>query len=127
MATGIAQMCWVLRGVREQLSPRHVTATLDRRQWESGDDDLPALLLWEALVTGPDKGQDHSGDARAAVEAFQRDTTVAGGVPEQSVPAMNVLAAAAMLAGLVIAAPELHTAGPIYTPQLGVRPARVPA
>jgi hypothetical protein len=127
MATGIAQMCWVLRAVREHMSPQPVTATVDRRRWESGDGGAATLLLLEALVTGADKGQGHPGDAKAAVEAFQRAPIAAEARHDPAVPAVNLLAAAAMWAGLVIGTEELHIGGPLYTPQPSLEQARAPA
>lgn len=68
LATGLAQVPWVLREVKRRLAGA-ATATLDWSAFIAGRD---RLFLWEAFVSGAAKGATHVHDARIAVEAFAR-------------------------------------------------------
>jgi hypothetical protein len=68
LVTGIVQVTWVLRAVREALrSPR--AAFLD---WDAFSAAGSGLLLWEAFVSGSGKGVDHLADAERGATAFLR-------------------------------------------------------
>jgi len=66
LTTGIAQVTWILRAIRQSLVHERV-AYLD---WEAFEQARQGLFLWEAFVSGKAKAQDHVGDARLAGEAF---------------------------------------------------------
>ncbi|WP_233889634.1 hypothetical protein [Paraburkholderia flagellata] len=74
LATGLVQLPWALRAIREQLD--HPVPTF--LAWEPFTQaQHAALLLWEAFVSGSGKPEDcddeldvHVADARAGVEAF---------------------------------------------------------
>lgn len=67
LATGLVQVAWLLRAVRERLDFPPI-ATVD---WSLFAARGSGLFLWEAFVTSTAKRGQHSSDARAAVEAFQ--------------------------------------------------------
>jgi hypothetical protein len=68
LATGIVQVAWVLRAVREALrSP--CAAFLD---WHAFSAAGSGLLLWEAFVSGSGKGVDHLADAKRGATALLR-------------------------------------------------------
>lgn len=67
LATGIAQVAWVLSRARSLLTvpPRgHLL-------WDEFCASPPgSLLIWEAFVSSSDKGANHAEDARLALETF---------------------------------------------------------
>ena len=67
LATGLAQVAWVLTRTRSLL---RVAAT-GHLDWTAFNAASPALLVWEAFVTGAAKGNSHAEDARIAIQAFQ--------------------------------------------------------
>ena len=66
MGVGIAQVPWVLRAIRSQLT-RAGSAFLD---WEAFRAAGAGLFVWEAFISGNDKRSTHVADAEAAVQAF---------------------------------------------------------
>lgn len=114
LATGLAQAAWLLARLADTVPGTTVTTRPERWAAQHG----PKLLLAEALVSGPGKpaptaGGRHAADAEAAARAL------AERLPEFSLLAsdvrcaphrpFNLLAAAAMWAGLSILRDELHT------------------
>jgi hypothetical protein len=67
LATGLAQVPWILREIRSRLEVAG-SATMNWRAFSAGDG---GLFLWEAFVSGSAKGEDHVQDARIAVNAFE--------------------------------------------------------
>lgn len=69
LATGLVEVCWILREVRHGLRP-DIAWNLD---WDTFGAN-GGLFLWEAFVSGGAKpqveGNPHAADAEAAVEAF---------------------------------------------------------
>ena len=68
LATGLVQVCWVLYEVRRLLRVESA-AFLDWAEFRRSS--VPALLVWEAFVTGTAKGQTHVDDACLGVKAFE--------------------------------------------------------
>ena len=67
LTTGLVQVAWVLRSVREQLA-QPTPAFLD---WDPFVSERRGVFLWEAFVSGKVKGLDHIDDATLAVRAFE--------------------------------------------------------
>ena len=67
LATGLAQVPWILRDVKSRLSVVG-RATLVWTEFASGEANL---FLWEAFVSGHAKGDSHIRDAQIAVGKFQ--------------------------------------------------------
>lgn len=66
LATGLAQVVWVLREVR-----RHIAAAQPAfLEWRPFVSNGAGLFLWEAFVSAGAKRDGHMADAEAAVEAF---------------------------------------------------------
>lgn len=115
LATGVAQAAWLLARLGDVLPGTAVTTRTDR--WLAPDG--PRLLLAEALVSGPGKpapsaAGPHAADAEAAArslaerltddpKAFTSDVICAPHRP------FNLIAAAALWAGLDIPSAELHS------------------
>lgn len=68
LATGLAQVTWVLREVRKAVGS-NCRAYLD---WSAFCAAGAGLFVWEAFVTASAKAADHCGDARTGVQAFGR-------------------------------------------------------
>jgi len=67
LTTGLVEVAWVLREILRHLgSPTQVF--LD---WKSFEQAGSGLLIWEAFVSGVDKGADHAENAKVAVDAFK--------------------------------------------------------
>lgn len=93
LATGLAQVPWILRAMRSLLSVP-LTATQDWNIFSRGDS---SLILWEAFVSGGAKGDSHVDDARIAVDCFKRalpNPPLANAIQE---PIVTSLIGAAML------------------------------
>lgn len=112
MATGLVQICWVLRELGSEFH-RPVNATVRKDRWRDGFfTPGTGLLLWEAMVTGGGKGSGHDEDARRAVQAFLSSRGVASrGDPRT---AFNALVAAGLWAGLSIRSDEFASPGVVY-------------
>lgn len=67
LSTGLVQVAWVLRAIRAQLD----TPGSAHLAWDSFSAAGRGLLVWEAFVSGGQKGVDHLDDARLAVAAFE--------------------------------------------------------
>ena len=65
LATGLVQAAWVLTDIAGSLPSTPVTF-----DWPSFSREGRGLFLWEGFVTGAAKQDTHTGDARAAVDAF---------------------------------------------------------
>jgi hypothetical protein len=109
---GLHEVAWILARLRE-VGNTDTPIFFSPENWLSSAE--PCLLLWEAFVTGKDKGQNHADDAKLACEAFQRlmnrndwdeARQVKTGNEAQS---MNLAAFAAKWAGWSISASELKT------------------
>ncbi|MBW3565424.1 MAG: hypothetical protein KY459_11920 [Acidobacteria bacterium] len=68
LATGIVQVSWALRAIRQRIGPR-VDAFLS---WTEFRESETGLFLWEAFVSRDAKADTHEGDAAIAVDAFIR-------------------------------------------------------
>lgn len=66
--TGLPAMGWVLR----EIGRRHPRVRATTR-WPEFQSQRFGLLLWEALVTGKDKGASDIDDAQRALEAFEKN------------------------------------------------------
>lgn len=96
LATGLAQVTWVLEAIRRNLSG-DVPVYL---QWDCFPPDRPGLLLWEAFVSGREKTESHLGDAQRAVSLFLEawpDLARANRVSEG--PVFSLVGAALLRAG----------------------------
>jgi hypothetical protein len=95
LATAMVQIPWVLRFIHEQISDLRV-----HLQWPPFAEQQDGLLLWEAFVSGPAKGETHEDDARSGVQAFCEQLPNPGDskAAETERP-FSVLAAAAIWAG----------------------------
>jgi hypothetical protein len=105
MATGIAQMAWLLRTVREA-----VPGTRVHLGWESFAQAQAGLLVWEAFVTRDAKGATHEEDARIGVEAFCAQLPSPGddNANDTEQP-LSLAAAAALWAGWDVPAAMLNS------------------
>ncbi|MBX9392731.1 hypothetical protein K4749_03780 [Streptomyces sp. TRM72054] len=113
LATGLAQLAWMLSRLAETATDVAVTTLPDRWAAPHG----PRLLLAEALVSGegkpvPTSAGPHAADAEAAARALaERIPALPGATSDvRCAPhrPFNLLAAAAMWAGLDILPDELH-------------------
>jgi hypothetical protein len=66
LAIGLTEVVWILRAIRK-LAPDGTEALLE---WPAGGLRAKHLFLWEAFVSGSNKGKEHTDDAAAAVRAF---------------------------------------------------------
>ena len=70
LATGLTQVLWILRDLRQRLGRKVSTYV----RWDRVPEKGPALFLWEAFVSGRAKtvggGNLHAHDALLAVDAF---------------------------------------------------------
>lgn len=116
IATGIAQISWLLGRIAESRSgPSQTSATTDRGKWS---EDRP-LLLWEAFVAGDRKPAGTTSDladAEAGVKAFDREQTLSFEQPAGT--AVNLLALLATWAGVNVDLAEHRQAFPIYAPRI---------
>ena len=67
LATGLAEVAWLLHRIRRQA--RNSRAFLD---WSRFQRSQSGLFIWEAFVSGGRKAGSHQADAMAAVDAFRR-------------------------------------------------------
>lgn len=106
LATGMPQIAWILRHVREHTP--EATVHLD---WESFAEAQHGLLLWEAFVTRDAKGATDEEDATIGVNAFcdQLPTPGDANADETEHP-LSLVAAAAMWAGCDVPADALRSA-----------------
>lgn len=93
LATGLAQVPWVLSAVKENLR-RSARASLDWAEFESG---AAEIFLWEAFVSGAAKGESHIDDAEIAVRAFLEALPDPGSDTEFSEPKVLSLLGAFLL------------------------------
>lgn len=113
---GLQQSAWVLRAVAPAFAGYETTT--DWRRWPARA-GAPILLLWEAFVTGPAKSPTHEGDATTAAAAFVQGEGGLDSVNAVTAEApLNLIAAAALWAGLAIPTPDL------LAPALVLKPAR---
>lgn len=68
LATGLVQVLWLLREIRERVGNQTCPAYL---RWSEFVEAGEGLFLWEAFVSGKGKRDSHAADAQAAVEAFR--------------------------------------------------------
>jgi hypothetical protein len=106
MATGLAQVPWLLCHVREQVPD----AGLHLR-WTPFAAQGSGLLLWEAFVSGTAKGQTHEEDARIGMEAFCAQLPTPGDPnADETERPFSLVAAAALWAGWDLPSDELRSA-----------------
>ena len=106
MATGLAQVPWLLRCIRE-LAPE---ANL-HLAWEPFAAERSGLLVWEAFVSGPAKGETHEEDARIGMEAFCAQLPTPGDpIADETERPFSLVAAAAHWAGWDPQREELRSA-----------------
>ncbi len=89
LATGLAQLRWILRELKPDLRGKGVAASFDPRDLFSPQ---PVLVIWEAMVAGKAKRQEsnsqsgdsdtHYADAQTAANEFER-LRRAGQLPQQ--------------------------------------------
>ena len=104
MATGIAQLAWILRSVRD-----HSDADVHLR-WESFVAAQQGLLIWEAFVTRDAKGATHEEDAKIGVDAFCAQLPMPGDADANDVEQpFSVAAAAVAWAGWQVPLEELRS------------------
>lgn len=66
LATGLVQVPWILGRIRARL----IHPTNPYLDWTEFQAANAGLFLWEAFVTGSNKGNDHMADAEIGVRAF---------------------------------------------------------
>ena len=88
--TGLQQLAWLLR----RLKKRHpdLRATTD---WEAFKRSDTQVFVWEAFVSGAEKGPSHHADALLALKAFE--DAVRLGEPETCVKGENPISLAGAL------------------------------
>jgi hypothetical protein len=89
LATGLAQLRWLLRKLEPDLCGQRISVSFDPRDLFSPQ---PVLVIWEAMVTGKAKGREsdsqsgdsdaHYADAQTAADEFERLRRV-GQLPQQ--------------------------------------------
>jgi hypothetical protein len=106
LATGLPQIAWVLREVREHVPD----ATLHFR-WDPFAETHQGLLLWEAFVTRDAKGATDEEDATIGVKAFCAQLPNPGDANAyETEHPWSLAAAAAMWAGWDVPAEALTSA-----------------
>lgn len=65
---GLSELAWVLSRIHENCPD--VRATTRWNELNRGDSEL---FIWEAFISGTDKGADHIEDAELAVRAFEKN------------------------------------------------------
>jgi hypothetical protein len=106
LATGLPQIAWVLREVREHVPD----ATLHFR-WDPFAGTQQGLLLWEAFVTRDAKGATDEEDATIGVKAFCAKLPNPGDANAcETEHPWSLVAAAAMWAGWDVPAEALTSA-----------------
>ncbi len=106
MATGLAQVPWVLRYVHERAASNRV-----HFRWEPFAAERRGLLLWEAFVSGAAKGQSHEEDARNGLDAFCSQLPSPGDASaDETENPFSLIAAAASWAGWEVAPEALRSA-----------------
>jgi hypothetical protein len=104
LAQALAQIPWILRRIVNDLPGESVHFA-----WEPFSMEQSGLLLWEAFVSGPAKGESHEEDAIAAVEEFCSQLPAVGDANAHETPRpFSLIAAAAMWAGLPVAPQDLR-------------------
>lgn len=105
MATGLAQVPWLLREIRESVTD----ASLYLR-WDPFAAACRGLLLWEAFVSGSAKGQTHEEDATIGMEAFCAQLPAPGDAnADETERPFSLVAAAALWAGWELPSDELRS------------------
>lgn len=66
LVTGIAEYLWIFNRIANQKN-RKVIPTFDWDQFIHGNENL---FIWEAFITGSEKGKEHYEDAEIAVQSF---------------------------------------------------------
>lgn len=95
LATAMVQVPWILDYIR-----RHLPEVQIHLSWEAFAQAQSGLLLWEAFVSGPAKGETHEADARNGVRAFCDQLPTPGDSDAAATQRpFSLLAAAAVWAG----------------------------
>jgi len=66
--TGLQALAWIFREIHRRFS-----YALGTTKWEAFMDGRANLFIWEAFVSGKEKGENHHEDALLALEAFGAD------------------------------------------------------
>ena len=67
LATGLAEVPWILQGIRRKLREPYPKVFLN---WDSFQKSEGGLFIWEAFVSGAAKTGSHTGDARVGICDF---------------------------------------------------------
>jgi len=106
MATGLAQVPWLLREIHEKVSGAGL-----HLHWEPFAAERRGLLLWEAFVSGAAKGNSHEEDARNGMEAFCAQLPKPGDInADETERPFSLVAAAALWAGWELPSDGLRSA-----------------
>ena len=65
--TGLSELAWVLSRVHERCPDARATT-----RWNEFNEGDSELFIWEAFISGADKGMGHIEDALIAVKAFEK-------------------------------------------------------
>lgn len=110
--TGLVELCWTLRHVRE--TRPETTGTLVWDEVMAGRSDI---FLWEAFISGKEKAASHAWDAALGVRAFLAN--LLNPVAASSVTAespLSVAGAALLWSGLASDTSLLHRPVPVLRP-----------
>lgn len=110
--TGLVELAWALRRVHDELPS--CAGTLDWGAFAGGRADV---FLWEAFVSGKEKGKSHASDASLGVRAFLAslpDPVAASRV--QAVSPLSLVGATLLWAGLTSDPRVLHQPVPVLRP-----------
>jgi hypothetical protein len=106
LATGLPQVAWMLRHVREHLPKARL-----HFQWEPFAETQQGMLLWEAFVTREAKGATDEEDAAIGVNAFCAKLPNPGDAnAKETEQPLSLAAAAAMWARWHVPADALRSA-----------------
>jgi hypothetical protein len=65
--TGLSELAWILKKIHEECPEARATT-----RWSEFIEGNSQLFIWEAFISGVDKGADHIEDASLAVRAFEK-------------------------------------------------------
>jgi hypothetical protein len=110
LATGLVQVAWVLRRVRELWAHGQLCFA-----WQELDAASCGLFIWEAFVSAgakrPGEPSPHTADARLAIRAFQRSLDTGWLVSALDGPSpLSLVGAAALWSGWTTNVAALHAA-----------------
>lgn len=104
MATGLVQMAWLMRLIRQRVPEAEL-----HLDWQSFVQSRQGLLVWEAFVTRHAKGKTHEEDAAIGLEAFCAQLPTPGDSnANETEESLSLAAAAALWAGWDLAPEQLR-------------------